>query len=314
MVETVRFSVDGVDVVADLYLPADLKPGERRPALVTGHGFSAVREALQPQGEFFSAAGYIVLALDYRGFGESGGAVRGELFPDRHVDDFSAGISYLQTRDDVEADRIGIWGTSFGGGVVLAAGARDRRARVVISQVPISDPQRWMRWLRSPEQWEQLLDAIDEDRARRFRGEASARIPVVGPFSASSVCALPTSDDVISFVGMSPPNWRNELSMESMEKILQFNPLASIREISPRPLCMIMNTGYEVLHPVDQVMDAFSAAAEPKQLVLLPYDQLGFYADEGQNEALAAALAFLRNEMPVGSKKGGAVPRSRFAQ
>jgi pimeloyl-ACP methyl ester carboxylesterase len=303
-----------VELQADLYLADKIKPGERRPALVAGHGFSAVREALQPQGEYFSAAGYIVLALDYRSFGRSGGTVRGELFPDRQVEDFSAGISFLQTRDDVEGDRIGVWGTSFGGGVALAVGARDRRARVVISQVPITDPRRWMRWLRSPEQWEQLLDAIDEDRTRRFRGAHSARIPVVGPFAGANVCAMPTSSDVLDFVGMNPPNWRNDLSMESMEKILQFNPLASIREISPRPLCVIMNTGYEVLHSVDQVMDAYSAAAEPKKLVLLPYDQLGFYADQGQNDAMAAALAFLQDEMPVGSKKGGVVPRSRFTQ
>ena len=141
MVETVNLSVDGVELQADLYLPDKIKPGERRPALVAGHGFSAVREALQPQGEYFSAAGYIVLALDYRSFGRSGGTVRGELFPDRQVEDFSAGISFLQTRDDVEGDRIGVWGTSFGGGVALAVGARDRRARVVISQVPITDPR-----------------------------------------------------------------------------------------------------------------------------------------------------------------------------
>lgn len=312
MAEEVKFTVEGVDVCADLYLPPNRKPGERRPALVVGHGFSAVREVLAPQGEYFSQAGYVVLAIDYRSFGRSGGIVRGELFPERQMEDFSAGISYLQTRDEVEHDRIGLWGTSFGGGMVLGAGARDRRARVVIAQVPIVDCRRWMQWLRSPEQWEELLDALDEDRARRLRGEQSARIPVVAHFGTPGVCAMPTNRDVLAFVGMNPPTWRDDISLESMEKIIQFNPMSAIRQISPRPLCMIMNTGYEVLHSVEQVMDAYAAAAEPKKLVLLPYDQLGFYAEAGQDEAMAAALDFLNESLPVGSRAGGAVPRSKF--
>jgi len=135
MAEEVSFLVSGVEVRADLYLPPDLKPGERRPAIVAGHGFAFVKEGLVPQGEFFSAVGYIVLALDYRSFGRSGGDVRGELFPERQMEDFSAGLSYLQTRPEVEADRIAFWGTSFGGALVLGAGARDRRARAVVAQV-----------------------------------------------------------------------------------------------------------------------------------------------------------------------------------
>ena len=256
MAEQVSFTVDGVEIQADLYLPPDLAPGERRPAIVVGHGFSGVKEMLVPQGEFFSRAGYVVLALDYRSFGLSGGEVRGELFPERQMDDFSAGITFLQGRDEVEADRIAIWGTSFAGLIVLGVGARDRRARVVITQVPIVDGRAWMTWLRTPEQWEMLLDAIDEDRARRLRGEPSARIPVMAPFSDPGVIAMPTSQDVVKFASMNPPTWRNEITIESMEKIIQYSAIPTIHRISPRPLCIIMNTGYEVLHPVEQVIEA----------------------------------------------------------
>ncbi len=312
MIEQVSFKVDGVEVQADLYLPPDLKPGDRRPAIVAGHGFSAVREALAPQGDYFSRAGYVLLALDYRSFGRSGGEIRGELFPERQMDDFSGGISYLQTRAEVEPDRIALWGTSFGGAMVLGAGARDRRARAVVAQVPIVDARRWMKWLRSPEQWEALLDALDEDRARRFAGEPGKRIPVVAHFSSTEVCAMPTNQDVLDFVGLNPPSWRPDITLESMEKIIHFNPMATIHQISPRPLCIVMDTGYEVMHPVDQVMDAYAAAAEPKKLVLLPYDQLGFYAEQGQDEAMTVALDFLKEVLPIGRKVGGAVARSRF--
>lgn len=313
MAEKISFTVDGVRVDADLYLPQGMKPGERRPAIVAGHGFSGVREMLAPQGEFFSRAGYVTLAIDYRGFGTSGGDVRGELFPERQMDDLSGAISYLQTREDVEHDRIALWGTSFGGGMVLGAGARDRRARAVIAQVPIVDGRSWMRALRNAEQWENLLDALDEDRLRRFRGEPSQRIPVSLPFSSEDICAMPTSQDAIHFQTMMPESWRSDVTLESVQKVLQFSPIETIAQISPRPVCIIMNTGYEVIHPMTAVMEAYAKAAEPKKLVLLPYDQLGFYADEGQDAAMSAALDFLNSVLPVGSKVGGTIPRSRFA-
>ncbi|WP_340315003.1 alpha/beta hydrolase [Rhizorhabdus argentea] len=313
MPEQVRFLVDGTEVHADLYVPPDMQRGEKRPAIVAGHGFSGVREMLAPQGEFFSKAGYVTLAIDYRSFGTSGGEVRGEVFPERQMDDLSAAISYLQTRDEVEHDRIALWGTSFGGAMVLGAIARDRRARAVIAQVPIVDGRGWMRALRNAEQWETLLDAIDEDRARRFQGHPSLRIPVSLPFSSEEICAMPASQDTLAFQTMMPDTWRGDISLESLEKVLQFSPAATISQISPRPLCIVMNTGYEVIHPIGPVVEAYGKAAEPKKLVLLPYDQLGFYADEGQDAALGAALRFLEEVLPVGSKIGGAVPRSRFA-
>jgi uncharacterized protein len=315
MAEEVSFSVGGVEVRADLYLPPDLKPGERRPAIVAGHGFGFVKEGLVTQGEHFSAAGYVVLAIDYRSFGRSGGEVRGELFPERQMEDFSGGISYLQTRPDVEPDRIALWGTSFGGALVLGTAARDRRARVTVAQVPIVDGLRWMRWLRTPEQWEVLLDAIDEDRARRHAGEPSARIPLARHFSSTEVNAMPTDAGVLKFMDLLDTmvkTWRPDIAMESMEKIIAFQPIATIDRISPRPLCIIMNTGYEALHPRDQIMEAHAAASEPKKLVLLPYDQLGFYAPPGDVEALQSALDFFEEHLPVHGTLGREPARSKF--
>jgi hypothetical protein len=107
-------------------------------------------------------------------------------------------------------------------------------------------------------------------------------------------------------------SWRPDITLESMEKIIAFRPIHSIAEISPRPLCIIMNTGYEALHPRDQVMEAYAAASEPKTLVLLPYDQLGFYAEPGATDALRSALGFFEEHLPVGEQRGGAIPRSKF--
>jgi acetyl esterase/lipase len=101
------------------------------------------------QGEFFSGAGYVVLAIDYRSFGESEGKPRGQLFPMMQVEDFRNGVSFLQRLPGVDPDRIGIWGTSTSGGTVIYAAAVDRRIKAVVTQVPVVNHYRWVRWLRS---------------------------------------------------------------------------------------------------------------------------------------------------------------------
>lgn len=311
--EEVRFMVEGTELCADLYLPPDLKPGERRPALVCGHGFSFIKEGLVTQGEFFSKAGYVVLAIDFRSFGRSGGEIRGELFPERQIEDFRSAISYLQTRPDVEPGRIGLWGTSFGGALVLATAARDRRVRAVVAQVPIVHGRRWMQWLRTPEQWEALLDGLEEDRKRRFAGEASARIPVALEFTSKDICAMPADDQTRQYMDIleaETQSWRRDIALESVEKVIEFRPIDCIDQISPTPLCVIMNSGYEVLHPWDQVMEAYATAKEPKELVITPCDQLGLYVEPGLSEALNAALLFLEKHLPVGRNVGGRPQRT----
>ena len=158
--EKVTFRSEGVRCAADLYLPEGHARSLPRPGLVMGHGFSIVREALVEQARYLVKAGYVALAIDYRTFGESEGEPRGQLFPLNEVEDFRNGISYLQGREEVSPERIGIWGTSFGGAVVIYTAAVDRRVKAVVAQVPVVNGRRWMQALRTSEQWLDLLDRL----------------------------------------------------------------------------------------------------------------------------------------------------------
>ena len=60
----------------------------------------------------------------------------------------------------------------------------------------------------------------------------------------------------------------------------------------PRPLLMIATIGYDMIHPIEQVLEAYEKAREPKRLALLPYDQTGLYEDPGLAEAMAEAIAW----------------------
>ena len=297
-VSTVEFKSGGVTCVADLYRPKGLRRGKRRPAIVMGHGFSLVRSTLTEQAGALVEAGFVVLAIDYRTFGDSGGRPRGQLFPLNQAEDFRNAMSYMQTRDDVEPERIGIWGASFAGALVSYVAAIDERVKAACAVVPVTDGYKWMRLLRSESEFYDLVRAAEADRTRRFAGEKGARIPVAGP--TGSFCALPADPEVESFFSAMPelfPTWRDTITLESVEKILEFSPLSFVHRIAPRPYLIIAAGGRDVVHPAWTITELFDAAREPKRLEFLPYDQIGLYVEPGLSASNNIACEFFRKEL-----------------
>lgn len=292
-VTPVRIPSGGVHLAGDLYEPVGPVPAAGHPALVIGHGFSFIKEGLVNQGQFFAQAGYVTLAIDYRSFGESEGEPRGQLFPLNEVEDYRNSISWLEQRDNVDPGRIGIWGTSFGGALVIYTAAMDRRVKVVVSQVPVVNGRTWLRSLRTPDQWEDLLDRIDADRRRRFRGEPSERVPVTGMARKDEFAVMPADREITDFLGAARVNmrtWNDTLTLESAEKVIEFDPSSVIHLIAPRPLRIVTAAAYDIIHPIDQIMVAYKRADEPKDLVLLPFRQLDMYTQPAQNVGLQHAV------------------------
>lgn len=132
----VHFPSGDVKCSAWLYLP----DGGPAPVIVMAHGLGAVRGMrLDAYAQRFRDAGYACLVFDYRHFGDSDGQPRQLLDIGRQLDDWAAAIAYARTLECVDTNRIVLWGTSFGGGHVLVAAARDRDIAAVISQCPFTD-------------------------------------------------------------------------------------------------------------------------------------------------------------------------------
>jgi dienelactone hydrolase len=92
------------------------------------HGYAGTREhGIAKFAEAFSEAGFVVLLHDHRTFGVSDGEPRQDVDPWRQIADWRRAISYLESRPEVDASRIGLWGTSYAGGHALVLGATDRR-------------------------------------------------------------------------------------------------------------------------------------------------------------------------------------------
>jgi uncharacterized protein len=135
----VTFPSAGGTCAAWLYRP-DAAPAAPPPVVVLGHGLGGVKEmALDGFARAFCDAGYVCVVFDYRHFGASTGEPRQLLDIDRELTDWASAITYARSLDGVDRTRIVLWGSSFGGGLVIDAAARDGDIAAVISQCPFTD-------------------------------------------------------------------------------------------------------------------------------------------------------------------------------
>jgi dienelactone hydrolase/ketosteroid isomerase-like protein len=148
---------DGTRLAADLFWPESWQEGQKLPAIVMCGGWGSLKEHANRTAPYYAAQGYFVLSFDYRGWGHSGSrlVVRGEMpepdadgnvtvtaqairdlvSPVERIEDIRAAISWLELEPGVDRHRIGLWGTSFGGGNVVAVAALDSRVKTVCAQV-----------------------------------------------------------------------------------------------------------------------------------------------------------------------------------
>jgi len=266
----IEFDAEGVTLRGWFYSAV----GATSPAatVVMAHGFSAVKEMyLDSFAEVFADAGLNALVFDNRNFGASDGEPRQEIDPWAQVRDYRHAITYAATLPEVDADRIGVWGSSYSGGHVLVAGAIDRRVKAVVSQVPLVSGHANVRRLVKADLIAGFQDAFNADRAARYTGAPPTMVPVVSEDPAAA-CALPTPDSWQWFSETGAgraPSWKNEVTLRSVEMFTEYEPGAYLPLISPTPLLMLVARG-DHLTVSDLAISAFQSANEPRRLVILP--------------------------------------------
>jgi fermentation-respiration switch protein FrsA (DUF1100 family) len=261
-----------------------------RGAVVMAHGIAAVKEMwLDRYAEVFCEAALHVLAYDHRNLGESDGLPRQEIDPWAQIRDYRDAITFVETLAGVDPKRIGIWGSSYSGGHVLVVGAFDRRVRCVASQVPVISVRENLRRYVRPDVLAATRELFDSDRRARFAGASPVMFPVVDrdPFTPS---LLPTADSFKWFTETAAaraPNWRNTVTLRSVELAGEYEPGLYIQYVSPTPLLMIVDTA-DQLAPADLALAAYERALQPKHLVLLNGGHFGAYVEDFPASSAAA--------------------------
>ena len=135
---------DNVTLRGWLYTPSPSSSSSsnanKHPCLVMSHGWSAVKEMdLDRYADAFtSRLPLACLVFDNRGFGASDvalGQPRCEIIPSVQIADIQDAITYAQSRAEVDAERVGVWGTSYSAGHALYVAAVDKRVKAVVAQV-----------------------------------------------------------------------------------------------------------------------------------------------------------------------------------
>src|SRR5437899_4939453 len=136
----VMFKSGETFAAAWLFLPKGAAPNARVPAVAMAHGFGAVKEMyLESFARRFAEAGVAALVFDYRGFGASGGEPRQRISPHDQMEDYRNALTWLSLQPEIDADRLGVWGSSFSGGHVIQVAAHDSRVKAVVSQAGAMD-------------------------------------------------------------------------------------------------------------------------------------------------------------------------------
>ncbi|SPX55195.1 membrane protein [Klebsiella pneumoniae] len=103
----------------------------KSPVIILCHGFCGIREILLPDfAEAFTRAGFSTITFDYRGFGDSDGE-RGRLVPAMQIDDIISVVNWAREQPSLDAQRIGLWGTSFGDATYLVRRSETRESNVL---------------------------------------------------------------------------------------------------------------------------------------------------------------------------------------
>jgi len=264
----------GTTLSGDLYLPRDRADG-RLPALAVAGPFGAVKE--QSAGLYaqtMAERGYVALALDPSYVGESGGEPHSVASPDINTEDFSAAVDYLGLHASVDRERIGIIGICGFAGMALNAAAVDKRVKAVATTSMYDMSRVKVRGYHdslTPEQRAEMLDQVSRQRWT----DAERGMPALAGGLPETLDGI--DDPVIQMYwdyyktprGFHPRSVNSTTGWTTTNPLSFMNmPLLSyIAEISPRPTLLIAG---EHAHSRYFSEDVYAAAAEPKELMIIP--------------------------------------------
>lgn len=292
MERKVQFYSEGTPCVGILGLPDDYTPGEQRGAVIFCHGFTGVKEMFLPQNaERLRAEGYITLNFDYRYFGESGGEPRSRLVPMAQVEDIRSAMTYMQSLPEVNPDRIGLYGTSFGCANVVYTAGIDERATCTVAVVGPGDCERQFRL--GPN-----FDAF-MDKVRR----AKTAFVTTGKVTYMQTARMMARDpDVVADLQKNQslfPTWRPEVSFESLADIMEFKPENVADRISPRAILWI-HTDRDKLVPLYEAQSMYAKARHPKKLIVLEnMVHEDVYRGQGFEQVVQHTNAWFKEHMPA---------------
>lgn len=290
----VEFQSEGTSIKG-MFLTPDEGKGPF-PTIVMAGGWCYVKELVQPSyAEVINRSGIATLIIDYRRLGESDGEPRQHIDPWDQIEDYKNAISFAETLDEVDENRIGVWGISYSGGHVLIVGATDPRVKCVVSNIPVVQGWDNMRRVHGSLNFRRLQEMIATDRAARFRGESGGYVPMssMTPNDEQTAWPFPEVYEVFKQLQETEaPNHEHRNTIQSIELLQNYSVFPFVERILDTPTMMIVAEGDDITS-WDREIEAFDkVATQAKELVVLPHtSHMTLYSDKSRLEIAAEAAA-----------------------
>jgi len=259
------YSGPGLKLAGRLYLPDPAR--DLHAGAVFCHGFGGVKEGV-PVGlcTRLAEAGYTMLSFDYRGFGASEGH-RALLLPQDQVEDTVTALEYLATRvPGVDPGRIGLYGTSFGGGIAALAATRSPRPKALVMTVPVVSGSHW---LRSISRWYEF-EAIQQRALAAIAHKAATGEIEIGE---RLEIMLPDPRAMERYAEKTP------MAIETAWHVLHHEPIDHAHKLAV-PVLML-GAKDDSLVPYEQTAMFFARVATEKRLEAFAAGNHWLFYDEG---------------------------------
>lgn len=264
------------------------------PVIIMTHGMADSAARLVPAAEWFAANGFGVLLYDHRNFGPSDGEPRQEFDPIAQCRDMQMAITFAETFDGFDADRISLWGTSFSGGHVLAVTGMDKRVKAVVSQAPWIAGVEIVSHILGAAAFADFQDGFNVERRRLLKGEKPSQTRVVRhPERHDQGFAIVDGHEGYDYMVNGPAGipigWMNSFTTRSLEHAFEFDVRSYATRIAPAPLMMILGE-HDALIPADLAHRFFEAVTGPKELVTIDAEHHSLYMPgKGFEDTMEAA-------------------------
>lgn len=286
----VSFDSDGLNLAGIIHAPDNLKPGDRRPAFLLLHGFGTGKDSttMEVAANLMAEMGYIALRFDFRGCGKSEGKPGWIICMDQVADTRNA-LTYMQSRDDVIAERVGVMGHSFGGAVSVYSGGVDERFACVVSSSGWGDGLKKFKGQHPGEAWGRFSNMLEDGKKHKEKTGESLMVP---------------RWDIVPI----PEHLRNNLApgsimefpVETAQSMVDFVANDVVGNISPRPL-LLFHSANDSVTPTEQSIGLFEHAGQPTDLTLLA-DIDHFPFSEANPRARTVLKNWLDHYFPVTSQ------------
>ncbi len=262
----------GILLAADLYQPRNAS-GKLAAIAISGP-FGAVKE--QSSGLYaqtMAERGFITLAFDPSYTGESGGEPRNVASPDINTEDFSAAVDFLGLQPTVDRERIGIIGICGWGGMALNATAVDKRVKAVVASTMYDMTRVMSKGYNDSVTLAQRTQMLEQLSQQRWKDAETGSPAYQASYNKLQGGEAPFMVDYHDYYAK--PRGYHPRAVNSLNAWTQTTPLSFmnmpilsyIAEISPRPVLFIHG---EKAHSRYFSETAYAAAAQPKELVIIP--------------------------------------------